>query len=135
MAFVVKAMVSNVVTTYKQGIERFVKGRICLLLRFANNCKGCILLILFRLEPGKDNTRETYQTYVVMRLLPLITVIIWAVAAISFTHRIRSMIRRICPQGKHSAIGGKRQRNILTLGIHHIVRLENNPIFQTAKFA
>ena len=36
LAFVIKAMVNNVVTTYKQGMESFVKGRICLLLRLVD---------------------------------------------------------------------------------------------------
>ena len=91
--------------------------------------------IFSRLEPGKDTTRETSQMYVVMRLLPLITMIIWAIGSMSFTRKIRATIRQICPSGKLSAIGGKWKRNIITLGNSRIIRWENNHIFPMEKFA
>ena len=74
-------------------------------------------MCILRLEPGKDNTRETSQTYVVNRILPFITAVIFATALISFSRAIRAFIQETCPQGKLSAIGGKRKRNIITLGI------------------
>ena len=40
MAFVVKCMMKCLVTIYKQGMQVFVQGRICLLLRLVNSCES-----------------------------------------------------------------------------------------------
>ena len=70
----------------------------------------------FRLEHDKDHTRTSSHTYIVPRMFPFITGVIWAVFAAFFRKKIRANIYQICPQGKLLAIGGKLKRNIQTLG-------------------
>ena len=72
---------------------------------------------LFRLEHDQDNTRESSQTYIVPRMLPIMHTIIWGSCAVLFRTKIRATIHGLCPLGKLSALGGKQKRNLLTLGI------------------
>ena len=77
----------------------------------------CSWTSFFRLEYDQDSmTRRTSYTYVSYRIIQLITGALWLAFGSFFRIRIHQTISTICPQGKHSAIGGKRKRNILSLG-------------------
>ena len=71
--------------------------------------------LLPRLEHNKDTTRRTSQTYVLPRILQFMTAFIWVAFACFFKRRIKRTISNICPQGKLSAIGGMKKRNLLTV--------------------
>ena len=73
--------------------------------------------LLYRLEHDKDNSRETSDTYVVPRLFPFITAVIWGALAAFFRRNVRSTIHEMCPHGHLAALGGRVKRNIQTLGI------------------
>ena len=75
------------------------------------------LNLFFRLEYDQDSmTRRTSYTSVSYRIKQLITGTLWLAFGSFFRIRIHQTISTICPQGKNSAIGGKRKRNILSLG-------------------
>jgi hypothetical protein len=71
--------------------------------------------LIFRLEHDKDTTRRTSQTYVLPRVLQLITAFLWVASACYFKRSIKRTISHICPHGKLSAIGGRKKRNLVTL--------------------
>jgi hypothetical protein len=74
---------------------------------------------LLRLEHDKDNTQKTSKIYVHYRVLFFITAFIWGAFAIFFRRSVQATISRVCPTGNQSAIGGKKKRNIQTLGLIH----------------
>ena len=59
------------------------------------------------------------HTYIIPRLFHYITAFLWATAATFFRLRIQAAIMMVCPQGRLAAVGGKRRRNIQTLGRAH----------------
>ena len=50
----------------------------------------------------------------------LITGFIWATYLMFFYRRVRTEISGVCPNGKMSALGGKRKRNLQTLGSYMV---------------
>ena len=89
-------------------------------LNFSNGpsvAKSIIRFVNFRLEHNdKINSSAIKYTYVLPRLLSGITAFLWAAGALFFRMRVRASITEVCPQGQHSAIGGRKRRNIITLG-------------------
>ena len=81
---------------------------------------------MFRLEHESEQTSTMVHTYIFPRLIHFITVFLWATAATFFRLRIKAAINLVCPQGKHSGLGGKRKRNIQTLGRVHGARFETD---------
>ena len=56
------------------------------------------------------------KIYLVPRLLHSVTAILWAAGVTFFRLRVHTSIKEVCPRGVHSAIGGKKRRNIITMG-------------------
>jgi hypothetical protein len=68
----------------------------------------------FRLD--YEENYKTSKTYAKFRILIIITLFIWGALAMFCRQRVHAIISRICPGGNLAAIGGKKKRNILTLG-------------------
>ena len=71
---------------------------------------------IWRLEHNNNLDSSRIQTYVFPRLLSGITVFLWAAFGTFFRFRVHAAISEVCPAGLLSAIGGKKRRNIITLG-------------------
>ena len=68
----------------------------------------------FRLD--YEENYETSKTYAKYRILLIITFFIWGALAMFCRQRVHAIISRICPGGNLAVIGGRKKRNILTLG-------------------
>ena len=68
----------------------------------------------FRLD--YEENYETSKTYAKYRILIIITFFIWGALAMFCRQRVYAIISRICPGGNLAVIGGRKKRNILTLG-------------------
>ena len=84
---------------------------------------------LLRLDQTDNKTRNS---------LRFITIFIWVAFAAFFRKKVQTSINEICPHGKLSAIGGKKKRNIQSLGMVHGAKLsckllsQNHNIFTDA---
>jgi hypothetical protein len=130
MSFV---LLPQLIKSYKGDLlEESVKGRMCLLKRFFENQLYTFkMTVCLRLEYGQDRTRKTTHTYILPRILGLITAFLWGAFAAFFRISIRRTISRICPHGRMSLIGGKKKRNILTLGMVHGVCVVQSNLLKT----
>ena len=74
----------------------------------------------FRLEPEKDDSKGTSRTYIVPRLFHLVTSSLWGFFVVYFRVRIYTEMSGLCPGGNLAAVGGKKKRNIQSLGKVHV---------------
>ena len=69
--------------------------------------------LIIRLERDEEAKEKIY---LVPRVLHIMTAILWAAGVTFFRVRVHTTIKEVCPLGVHSAIGGKKRRNIITMG-------------------
>ena len=80
---------------------------------------------IYRLEHNDDGGSSRIQTYVLPRLQYGITAFLWASFGTFFRYRVHAAISEVCPAGLLSAFGGKRRRNIITLGQYTHISFKN----------
>ena len=68
------------------------------------------------MEYERNDTKDLVFTYIFPKLIASITATIWAFATLFFRLRIYMEMTELCPGGNMSAIGGKRKRNLQSLG-------------------
>ena len=114
LSYISIALTPHLIKSYKGDLlEDHVKGRICSMKRWKEFCYiPSHSIFFFRLEFDKDTTRKTSHTYLLPRINQIVTSCIWLFFFTFFKRRISAF----CPQGVRSSIGGKKKRNILTLG-------------------